>query len=359
MIVALVVGLLAVLFSWIARHARFQYCLAFAFLLVFLFLALRYDYGNDYGAYLNGFLEINGYSGFSITEDILGYEMGWKLLCRMFHPIGFFGMTAVIALFNSFVYFRFIKRHVPAQYYWLGTFIYVFSSGLMLTHLSAMRQSLAINIFIYATEFIYEKKAVRYLMCIILASLIHTSALILFPLYIFGYYNPRVRIKSGAIIITVFSLLFVFGKVIAPKITVFVSNRIQRYSVYEQAGAGELTTGLGLVFLSVILILSVATERYQHRKDAIPYKLLIINSMFIPLGLAYMMFGRLAMYFAPAAIAVYPLNALPLKNVFIRYSYILLIIVFIAVGFFRFFQSPIWHDSYESYKTIFTAPEFY
>ena len=144
-----------------------------------------------------------------------------------------------------------------------------------------------------------------------------------------------------------------------PDFTQFISNKYERYAVYEQAGAGELTTGLGIIFLSVLLLLTLYYDRWQKREDAIYFKLYVLSSMFIPLGLAYIMFGRLAMYFAPSSIVVYPLIASNMKNSIVRTGFIILVIAFTVYGFIGFFQSPIWHDAYETYHTVFAAPEFY
>lgn len=266
MIITIIVGIIAVLFGWLAKFKNAKFGLGLSFGFIFLFLALRYNFGNDYKGYLDGFLEINRYSAINLFDKALPYEPGWIALCRLFRPIGFFGMTAILALFNCFVYYRFIKNFVPVRYYWLAVFLYIFSAGLMLTHSSAMRQSVAINIFLYSLPYLYKKKALGYFLCIGVASLFHTAALILVPIFLVGVFNWEINKTTAAAVFAVFIVLFVYGKVLMPIMTQIVSDKFERYEVYLQSGAAELTTGLGLLFLSIILILALYYAKFQEKK---------------------------------------------------------------------------------------------
>ena len=145
MIAVAIFNIIVVFFAYQARHKRTEFFLKVSFGLIFLFLALRYDYGNDYSAYLKGFLEVNRVETIDYFDKYLHFDPGWIFLCRIFWPFGFFAMMAVLALFNCFVYYRFIRKYVPPVYYWFAVFLYVFNPYFMLVHSSAMRQSLAIS----------------------------------------------------------------------------------------------------------------------------------------------------------------------------------------------------------------------
>lgn len=359
MIIAIAVGAISVLFSWLARFKNTQFGLWVSFASIFLFLALRYNFGNDYQAYLDRFIEINSYSGFNILDKTINQELGWILLCRIFKPIGFFGMTAVIAAFNCFVYFQFIKRYVPIRYYWLAVFLYVFSPGFMLIHSSAMRQSLAINLFLLSLPYLIKKKALGYFLFIGLASLFHFSALILAPVYLIGLFNFRIKISAGIALLSIFIFLFIYGKIFLPYIERIVSEKIVSYEVYVHSGGAELTTGLGVLFLALLLLLTVYYDRFQQGDRALLFKLNILNLMFVPLGLIIMMLGRIGMYFAPASIAVLPIIVSTSRNRLTKIAVSTALICFTLYGFYQFFQSPIWRDAFMTYHTIFSAPEIY
>ena len=144
-----------VLLAYLAQYKNQEYLLKFSFFLIFLFLALRYDYGNDYQSYLNVFLNLERSGSIDRFYDSNDhFELGWLYLCQLFQPLGFFAMVTMLAAFNCFIYYSFIKKFVPPHYYWFSLLLYTFDPGMMLVHSSAMRQSLAISIFIYSIEFI-------------------------------------------------------------------------------------------------------------------------------------------------------------------------------------------------------------
>jgi hypothetical protein len=48
MLIATILGLITTLLAYIARSEKNRMCLKLAFILIFVFLALRYNFGNDY-----------------------------------------------------------------------------------------------------------------------------------------------------------------------------------------------------------------------------------------------------------------------------------------------------------------------
>ena len=66
MITVAIFNMFAVFFAFLAGSRRDKFWLKVSFVVIFLFLALRYDYGNDYDAYLQGFLNI-----ISLTLQVL------------------------------------------------------------------------------------------------------------------------------------------------------------------------------------------------------------------------------------------------------------------------------------------------
>jgi len=126
-----------------------------------------------------------------------------------------------------------------------------------------------------------------------------------------------------------------------------------------QSGASELTTGLGVLFLSIILILALYYAQFQNKEYTLLFKLFILGMMFIPLSFMLIMLGRIEMYFAPIGITILPIIVSDIKNRLTRVTLVVFIICFTLYGFIQFYKSPIWHDAFITYQTIFSAPEFY
>lgn len=359
MITVAILNIIVVLFAYLARYRQTRFGLKVSFFLIFLFLALRYDFGNDYPAYLQKFFVINQYAYIDYFYKFLHYyEPGWIFLCRLFEPLGFFAMIAALALFNCVVYYRFIRKYVPPTYYWLAVFLYVFSPGFMLIHSSAMQQSVAIALFILSFDYLYKKDAIRYFLCIGLASLFHYSALILLPVYFLGLFNWKANNITAIIIFSFYLFLYMFGELIMPHLTLFISTHFERYVIYLGVSA-EIGTGLGIVFYSILFIFVLYYKKFQNKEKALLFKIVILGYFFIPMGLLIMMLGRVGMYFQVATLAVFPILLLNIKNPVLK-NLILASLIFITIhSFYAFFQYDIWREAFSTYQTIFSASRIY
>ena len=367
---------MAIFFAYIAQVKRLRFCLKISFLIIFLFLALRYNYGNDYMSYLNMFFDINqrGFESFRdlwmntflfniispdneelkfVFANSSNVELGWQALCLMFKPFGFFAMIAFLALFNCVVYYFFIKKYVPPAYYWLAVFLYVFSPSLMLTHSSAMRQSVAIALFLIAINYIYEKKFLRYTLLISLATLFHASAIILLPIYLLGVlrFKTSTPIAIGAFLL--FLVLFLLKDPLLQAMGVFVSTYASKYEVYQEASA--IGSGLGVILSSTFLILILLYDKYQNKEISLQFKIAILSFFLIPLSLVVMMIGRLSLYFLPPLITVYPMVLLKMDNYLFKYSFMVIIVLWTLYGLLVFFQSDIYRIPFGTYDTIFSS----
>ena len=266
-------------------------------------------------------------------------------------------MTAVLALFNCVVYYRFIKKYVPPAYYWFAVFLYVFTPGFMLIHSSAMRQSVAITLFIFSIDYLYKKDAIRYFLCVGLASLFHYSALVLLPVYFLGLFNWKINKITAVSIFSLFLFLYMFGELFKSYLDLFISTYFRQYEIYQ--GGVEIGTGLGIIFYSILFALVLFYERFQIKEIALLFKIAILGYFFMPIGLLIMMIARVGMYFQLATLAVFPILLLNIKNPAFK-NLILVLIIFITIySFYGFFQSYVWREAFGTYQTIFSSPAIY
>lgn len=388
MLVVIVVGIMAVLFAYIAQLKRLRFCLKISFLVIFLFLALRYNYGSDYPAYFDIFFSLNKFRLEDIKDiwmqtfvfSIIGsdnpalqlgvgnpsnIELGWQALCLLFQPLGFFAMVAALALFNCMVYYYFIKKYVPPAYYWFAVFLYVFTPELMLFNLSGMRQSVAISIFLLSINYIYKKDFLRYALLIFLATLFHTSAIILLPVYLLGVLNFKIDIPKAIVIFALFALLFLLKGPLSQVMSSFISTYAVKYEVYDNPGV--MRTGLGIVLYAIIMIILLLYDRYQSKEMSLLFKIATLSIFVIPFTLILQMISRIGMYFQPVLfVAAYPFILLkmdkffPKSSLLARYSFIVIIAFWIIYMFWTFMNSPEeWMMSFRSYDTIFSSPVIY
>lgn len=363
MITVIFIGILVMLSGYYAkRHSR---ALVFAFVIIFAFLALRYNYGNDYISYSDGFDRLTQYNSASVWQydfDIESWEAGWVALNVACQHIGFQGVIILWSLFYCVVFYYFIKRYVVAKYYWLALFLLVFMPMAMLIGLSMLRNMLAILVFIIAFKFLLKKglkNSIIYLLLVYTATLFHKSAYVLLPLVILPYINVKIG-KWSIIAILILNLsLFGFSTFFADKITMFIANSdiFSSYDAYTQSGNNRaVSIGLGylvnMMFFSMALFLN-SDEKDEANKMAV--KMLIFYNLLIPIGVFVLALGRLGFYFIPFMIICYANMFAKINNLFVRSIVIVMLMIFTIYQFVMFMHDPIWTNAYLEYRTIFSA----
>lgn len=356
MLLTTILGLLSALVSLFGTPKHPRRGLKASFVLIFFFLALRYDFGNDYQAYLEIFDNTSQVQQFDLNYFLLSFhEPGWLVLNWMFRHLGFFPMLATLALLNCCVYYDFISKHVPEKYFWMAIFLYTFYPGFMLIHASAMRQSVAIMLFVFSIKFLFTRNAVKFIFIIGLASLFHFTALILAPLYLIVLPNRRFGLASGSACLFAFGSLFIFGSHLSPLVKFLISNVSDKYVAYQDPGIAS--SGLGFIYYGFLLITTLFYDKFQTGQVSLIFKIAVVGFLFVPLPLIIDMTGRLLMYFTPATIIVFPAIIRSIKTPIPKFIFSTFIVVVTLFQFFQFFHSETYRDGYGIYKTIFAAPK--
>jgi len=359
--VVIALNILAVLLAYLDSIKIYKHGLKIAFFLIFLFLALRYDYGNDYRGYLEGFYTINQYSWidyFNLPEEI-HFEAGWIFLNRIFEPLGFFAMVAFLAAVNSFIFYRFIKKYVPREYYWFATFLYVFTPEFMLIHSSAMRQTLAISVGLLSFDYICKQKYLYIILMIFFASVFHKSALILIPIYLSILFEWKINTQMAIFILLSFILLFLLSENIHLVLKQIIYNfaSFERYNVYLDI-EGTIGSGAGILFSSFLFITILFYAKRQSGEQELAAKLAMLYYLSIPISLAVMMFTRISFYIQPFIIVAISTALIESRNNFLKTFLMSFVVLTTTFLFYRFFQSEIWSAMFSNYKTILSSPVF-
>ncbi len=343
MIAILILGFLSISCAYLAKNQKFHVAFLFSFIFIAVFLAIRYDFGNDYMAYLKMHKEIQ-------QDTILGsyYEIGWVVLNKI--VTNFFFLIISLSVLNCLIYFRFINIYVPSEYWWLAVFIYVFNTNFMLIQSSTMRQTVAILIFIYSIRYIINRRFLPFIACCCLAFSFHSSALILFPVYWCTY------IKLEHVFIKIFIVfLFVFIYIAGKYLISFAHEAIMlvftgRYDHFLD----EVSQG-GFFNISVytsLLILILIMDKKASYITKIFNKLSILALFSFPIATMVPMAARIGYYFFPATLITYTFIAKNFSSIQ-RSIFILLLISIIIVRFISVVFSDIWREHFINYKTIY------
>ena len=353
MFAPIVVGVLSFILSLGLMQFRYSNAKIFVvFLPVFVFLALRYNYGNDYLGYLGIFEDIASRPVLSYEYEEFRIEIGWLALNRIFAVIGFFPMIAFLAFVNCYLLGRFVRRFVSARYYWVAVLIYIFFPGNMLIQASAMRQTVAIGLFLLAVEFLVDRRAIAYSVCMAIAMLFHTSVGVLFPIYLIGDKRIHIRPFASLILILLYALVIIFSKSIVSFLlgSLEVFGVFDRYAVYEAEGV--ISSGLGILlnFANLLLLL------YFHDKQSfdvrVVFRVAIFGLYVSAIAISLEILGRMAFYFSVISMVTVPLIFISIRGKYLKIIYLMATFAGFMYMYIQFFSSPIYGPMYRVYDSI-------
>lgn len=347
--------LIALIPAFISSYTRYtQRYLVLCFLVIFAFLALRYDFGNDYMSYYQLFDYIHTLSfqdlvKIGFAKDPLLVELGYNWLNRIIP--NFFILVALLALLSSYTYYKYIRWYSPSTFIWLSVFIFLVSPEMMLIQSSAFRQTIAICFFLLSTKYMIDRNFWRFILLVLLGSIFHKSAILMAAVYFVA--TPKIWSDRVLISLVVAYLFFTFfGHYIFGVIN-RVGNLILPYYVrvyMDTLEGNKLESGLGFLVNSLFFLLIVWSHRKSEVHHTVITKLVIIGYLFTSLSLHISMIDRIGMYFNSAIIVALPYLVSLQKTKQLRLALILLIMLFYTYSFKSFFNSPTWGEHYSTYK---------
>ena len=178
------ITILAIIFASYAGFIKNDKFLLFSFAIIFCFIAFRYDFGLDYMAYYDAFEEIKELE-FSDLHEASLQEIGYVFSNWIFARLGlnFFDFIIVVTFLQSMVLYKLVQKYVPCEYYWLSIAIFMFCPTMMLMNCTAIRQSIAIYIFLFSLKYIMNKSFLKFLACILIGCLFHKSCFFMMPMF--------------------------------------------------------------------------------------------------------------------------------------------------------------------------------
>lgn len=350
MIQVVIVNIICVFLSFLAKDRRFVYAFPLAFVLLTIFYGIRYDFGNDYWNYWSVYEECTGqYIDFDI--DI---EPGWNILCYLSKPIGYFGFVFVLTVVDNFIVFKMIRKHVNRQWWWLAMFIFVFTFNFMLLGTSMMRQYLAMLLCVIAIPFIYERKLWKFLLVIGIAFSIHQTSIILLPTYLFAYLRPKFNsylFISCTLAFIVFLIIFseqlfdILGY--ATELTV-----IEKYSSYLSGDEGIKSVG---IVVDLMMMCIVMKQYPKQRSLQVYFCILMLSFLILPFTFKLVMLVRLMLYFSFFSIVCYPKVFQSIKYKWISYPIMLVYIAYSLRRSLGSYTGETYWEFFEHYQTIFSS----
>ena len=323
--------------------------LKIALLFLILVSGLRYEFGADYVSYYSIFNDIKDNN---INVYIQGLEKGYVYLNKIivFFNLDFMWIFFIITSLNLFLIYKIlIYLEVDSKDYWFILFLYLISINYYFYHLSMLRQSVAIYLFIFSLKYLYEKKLYKFILIIMIGVCFHKSAILLLGIYPIVKYLNRKRM----IVLLIVGLFVGVNQYLTLNFLNLILNifELEKYAHYIQLV--ELNTGLGYtlrVFICVGLIILLGLRNITL-KEKIILKLYFLYYFFaffsIYMGPTY---HRFLCYFDWIKIlAFYFILKILFKNIKSIKKYKNLIVVVIIL-FFNILFIKKYQDMIEAYR---------
>lgn len=324
-----------------------------AFVILWMFAVLRYDFGNDYMHYYEEFTSIHSGKMTAMNEPL------FVLLCRSCP--NYYVFILITSTFSILSAYYLIKHFVDEKYRWLSVLIYCINPYLFLMSLSAIRQTFALSFFIIAIHFSIKHKLIPYLLFAALAAICHMSAIILIPFYIIANDKKVSRVQIFTVIVCLLVVVFsanMFDSLLQYGLDFFDNPNYEYYTTF--GGNTIRATLLSAVYLAYIAInipkLSGTTLAFS--------KLSVIGYIFAILSFRISMVTRLQMYFDIFSIISIPMimyqNNTSFKcndkifYIINKYVLPMLIFTIYVLRYYSFFTNPLW-ESFREYHTILSV----
>lgn len=340
---------------WYGEKRNYKFFTALSLLIPVIIASIRYGVGTDYFTYVNMFDAIKNQSFQEYITDGPA-EIGFYILGKL----SYFISGNEVLLFAMFSIVTVLFFYLGLKRYEIGhkpLIFFLFLMTIFPGSFNIMRQSAAAAICFYAFSLILNKKPFLFTFWAIIATALHTSAVITIPIYLLSLIGSRNKNNSTKIslikivkslspsLILLATLPFVFA--IIEAIGLF-----SRYESYQDLVLDGNNYTFILKLTILIGLLLGAMRLLKTRSDLAFLSLSAVDTVFTVLGFIAAPIKRVGMYFS-----FFPLLLLP-KYIdifsdklgkFICYSLLIAFgILFFVISFYVLNQADVM-----PYRTIF------
>lgn len=228
--------------------------------------------GTDTENYLYGFKLIKE-AAFNEVFNVVRYEPGYVLLVKFIsllvdHEQVLLIVTSIIVLIGIFIFIYLNSPNVMLSVFlYLALYLYFFS-------FNGVRQAIAMSIVVSGFHYILERKFLKYLLIIILASLFHQTSIIFIIFYFF--YGIKVNLKNVFFILGVFSIMFFYLESIIKFAVSFFDGLSYLLNTSLLSNSG----GLLFPIINLAVLIFILYIKYQNKVEDRKLDLMIYIVLF-------------------------------------------------------------------------------
>ena len=276
-------GIILVLITYFSRYNErsSRSAFLFAFIILFGFSAIRYEFGPDYFTYREQFLQLKGLGIDGYLDYNNHFEMGFLVFFNLFNS--YFVFIIVHSLIWIGVFYWLFKNNVSYKYLYVVVLMMFINRNLVLLNYVALRSTMAscfffVGLMCLCSNSIFDDfpilniitflKNIKHLNLIVYIALILIGAQFhktLYGLIIFPFLTNNHKLKKGSedIVLAVFFVLAFIAPLIITPLTQSLASWIVDISPEDTLdkyahNVDSISTsggGLGAIFFNVLKVL--------------------------------------------------------------------------------------------------------
>lgn len=276
-----------------------------ASLLLFAVYGLRNTFvigGDSTSSYLHRFQEIPGVTWAEIISDSFNDNMAFRLLMKAVYEIthGDYQLfVSLIAVFVTVAFGRLIYRYSPNP---LASILYHFGLLFFTFHFSALKQSIAMAFLMLAFDQIINRRPVRFVLIVLLASQFHFPSLVFLP----AYWIAKMKIGRNFLLLLGIALI----------VTYFYRSQLLSWmlSLYKDEESFVSMEGIQFLRTKVLIMIVIVIAAILFRRPSAEDRVYTILLEFMGLAIVLQtfcgynnIFERLADYYFQFSVVFLPM----------------------------------------------------
>lgn len=309
--------------TWKTRNV-FVWCIA---VLLIFFAGFRYQVGSDWYAYYS--LKHEDFRDILATTFL---EPGWYLLGYISTLLwDERGVAMFFAAFLTiFLYIRTISKY--SYGFLLSIFLYFF----LLWHgcFNGVRQYLAAAILFSGHRFLYEQHFYKWLLVVIVASMFHTTAIIMLPIY--WLVNRKLDTRAFVFILFIGLVLFFSYDKIYDFISFYKEKELNTDGVYMSKQVNFLRIFINWIPVFFYKVIVARKQKEVYNREVNFYaNLILVNAVLMTAAMKSAYLARVGIYTTGFNLLAWPI-LLSFLNV--KYRHIMYIFLFVFYGMYWFYD---------------------
>ncbi len=336
----------------------------FAVIILTIFRGLRWETGTDWEQYYEVFIFADWSNIFSFDRGLGNMEPGYVFLNTLIANLGG-NYTVFLLITNLYILLSYARFSIKNSNFPIYIFVLIIFS----TQFFPVRIGLAVAIIIWGLDSLSKKNNVRIIIYTILASTIHSSAIIFIPIYFICRYKKTPTIlsvgmasfffvlsKSNMISVLLTQVAFVYSIIGEHNATKF-----EHYLDYTDSNIGGIGADLNsIIFIITLAVFGASLKKMESKNKLTNYSLLYnMYLVFVLMGIIFSAenlenLKRLQNYFMFSFPILFSSFIIVYKNRYPKLSFIFTLI-FLIYLLFRFYTLCFsgYPDLHFPYKSIF------